>query len=182
MCDTTCTTGISLVVLYSLYKNCVLVSTMFCYGAFTGWTGTPPPSPLSAPFHLSFADKSIHTCLVSLAICLFVCMSALSFSLSLSQTLTHTHIHIHIHIHTLTQAHIRSLTQKHTQTVSCAKTCTHTHTHTHTHTRTFVESLTLIHKYMRPHFLQHMHMSACSCTTAHMSHVTRTNESCHTYK
>mmetsp|Transcript_14794 Transcript_14794/g.21547 ORF Transcript_14794/g.21547 Transcript_14794/m.21547 type:complete len:590 (-) Transcript_14794:434-2203(-) len=31
---------ISLVVLYSLYKNCVLVSTMFCYGAFTGWTGT----------------------------------------------------------------------------------------------------------------------------------------------
>ena len=28
------------VVLYSLYKNCVLVSSMFCFGAYTGWTGT----------------------------------------------------------------------------------------------------------------------------------------------
>ena len=26
--------------LYSLYKNCVLVSSMLCYGAYTGWTGT----------------------------------------------------------------------------------------------------------------------------------------------
>ena len=26
--------------LYSLYKNCVLVSSMFCFGAYTGWTGT----------------------------------------------------------------------------------------------------------------------------------------------
>ena len=31
---------VSIVVLYSLYKNCVLVSSMFCYGAYTGWTGT----------------------------------------------------------------------------------------------------------------------------------------------
>jgi phospholipid-transporting ATPase len=31
---------VSVVVLYSLYKNCVLVSSMFCYGAYTGWTGT----------------------------------------------------------------------------------------------------------------------------------------------
>lgn len=31
---------VSLVVLYSLYKNCVLVSAMFCFCAYAGWTGT----------------------------------------------------------------------------------------------------------------------------------------------
>ena len=31
---------VSTIVLYSLYKNCVLVSSMLCYGAYTGWTGT----------------------------------------------------------------------------------------------------------------------------------------------
>jgi phospholipid-transporting ATPase len=31
---------ISIVVMYSLYKNCFLVSTLFLYGIWTGWTGT----------------------------------------------------------------------------------------------------------------------------------------------
>jgi len=31
---------VSLVVLYSLYKNCTLVSAMFCFCAYNGWSGT----------------------------------------------------------------------------------------------------------------------------------------------
>ena len=44
---------VSLVVLYSLYKNCVLVSSMFCYGAYTGWTGsvTPRLATQLSPFY-----------------------------------------------------------------------------------------------------------------------------------
>eukprot|EP00960_Hanusia_phi_P007272 207099-Hanusia_phi.AAC.6 len=31
---------VSIVVMYSLYKNCTLVSTLFAFGTYSGWTGT----------------------------------------------------------------------------------------------------------------------------------------------
>jgi phospholipid-translocating P-type ATPase (flippase) len=51
---------VSTVVMYSLYKNCFLVSSLFIYGMFTGWTGTALyDSLMLAGFNVGWAFAGI---------------------------------------------------------------------------------------------------------------------------
>ena len=51
---------VSNVVMYSLYKNCFLVSSLFLYGMFTGWTGTALyDSLMLAGFNVGWAFAGI---------------------------------------------------------------------------------------------------------------------------
>ena len=86
-------------------------------------------------------------------------------------TFTQTRAQPHIHTGTLTHTHTHGHTHTRTRTRTRTRTHKHTHAHIHTHTHTHIHiCICISHKFRR--LMSHIWMS----------HITRMNESCHSYE